>query len=139
MNIEILNSIHGGVVLSINNYLYKKNKDYIRKIDDKHIFYWTCVKQCGAKIRTFCENNVHYIEKNCIFSENDHLHGADPISVGAKQIKETIKKMLNKIEINQYKYTTLQSLERLKQLIRMSEKKRLDKLLNVKDVMMIFI
>jgi len=61
MNIEILNSIHGGVVLSIYNYLYIKNKDYIRKIDDKHIFYWTCVKQCGAKIRTFCENNVHYI------------------------------------------------------------------------------
>jgi len=67
MNIEIFNSIHGGVVLSINNYLYIKNKDYnIRKIDNKHIFYWTCVKQCGAKIRTFCENNVHYIDKNVL-------------------------------------------------------------------------
>ncbi|CAI6345825.1 unnamed protein product [Macrosiphum euphorbiae] len=92
MNIEILNSIHGGVVLSINNYIYIKNKDYIRKIDNIHIFYWTCVKKCGAKIQTFCENNVHYIDKNCIFSENYHLHGADPISVGARKIKETIKK-----------------------------------------------
>lgn len=92
MNIEILNSIHGGVVLSINNYLYIKNKDYIRKIDDKHIFYWTCEKQCGAKIRTFCENNEHYIDKNFIFSENHHSHGADPISVGARKIKENIKK-----------------------------------------------
>jgi len=58
INIEILNSIHGGVVLSINNYLYIKNKDYTRKIDDNHIFYWTCVKQCGAKIPTFCETEL---------------------------------------------------------------------------------
>lgn len=104
---NILNSIHGGVVLSINNYLYIKNKDYIRKINDKHIFYWTCVKQCSAKKVSFYENNKHYIDKNCIFSEN--------------------------------KYTTLQSQERLKQLILMSVKKRLDKLLNVKDVIMMFI
>ena len=86
MNIEILNSIHGGVVLSINNYLYIKNKDYIRKIDDENIFYWTCVKQCGANL-TFCENNEHYIDKNCIFSKNHHSHEADPISIGARKIK----------------------------------------------------
>jgi len=91
------------------------------------------------KFGLFVKTMYIILFKNCIFSENDHLHGADPISVGARKIKETIKKMPEKIKINQYKYTTLQSQERLKQLICMSVKKRLDKLLNVNDVMMMFI
>jgi hypothetical protein len=38
------------------------------------------------------ENNVHHIDKNCIFSENHHFRGADPISIGARKIKENIKR-----------------------------------------------
>jgi hypothetical protein len=44
--------------------------------------------------------------------------------------------MLEKININQYQHTTQQLQERLKQLILMSVKRLLDKLLNVIDVMM---
>jgi len=68
MNIEILNSINGGVVLSINNYnyLYIKNKDCIGKTDDKHIFIGLVCNNMVQQFGLFCENNVHNID-NCFF------------------------------------------------------------------------
>jgi hypothetical protein len=51
-SIEIIKSIHGGKVLSVNIFLYTLNKSYKRKRDDQNVFYLTCSTKCGAKICT---------------------------------------------------------------------------------------
>lgn len=39
IDIKVSNNIHGGIVLSVNNYSYVKSKGCIKKIDDKHFFF----------------------------------------------------------------------------------------------------
>jgi hypothetical protein len=38
-SIKVIKSIHGGKVLSKNNFLYTLNKSYKRKRDDQNVFY----------------------------------------------------------------------------------------------------
>jgi len=59
MNIDILNRTHGGIIKSIKNYLFIKNKS-IRKLNT--FFYWISVNQCSIVMQKFrlCENNVHH-------------------------------------------------------------------------------
>ncbi|CAI6352025.1 unnamed protein product [Macrosiphum euphorbiae] len=82
MNIDIVSSIHGGILLNINNFIYKKNKDLLRKTDGKHVFYWICVNKCGAKIRTVETNEKkHELDKNSTFFPDQHCHAPDPIGL----------------------------------------------------------
>jgi len=91
-SIEVIKSIHGGKVLSVNNFLYILNKNYKRKLDDWNVFYWTCSTKCGAKICIVeTSNGEHEIDEFSIFSKEQHSHAADPIAIEAKQIKENIK------------------------------------------------
>lgn len=92
MNIDIVPSIHGGILLNINNFIYKKNKDLLRKTDGKHVFYWICVNKCGAKIRTVETNEKkHELDKNSTFFPDQHCHAPDPIGLEVRKIKEKIK------------------------------------------------
>jgi len=82
MNIDIVPSIHGGILLSINNFIYKKNKDLLRKTDGKHVFYWICVNKCGAKVQTVETNEKkHELDKNSTFILDQHCHALDPIGL----------------------------------------------------------
>ncbi|CAI6375095.1 unnamed protein product [Macrosiphum euphorbiae] len=91
-SIEVIKSIHGGKVLSVNIFLYILNKNYKRKRDDRNVFYWTCSTKCGAKICTVeTSNGEHEIDEFSTFSEDQHSHAADPIAIEAKKIKENIK------------------------------------------------
>lgn len=64
----------------------------VRKNDGKHVFYWICINKCGAKIRTV-ETNVkkHELDKNAMFSPDQHCHSPDPIGLEVRKIKEKIK------------------------------------------------
>lgn len=75
MNIDILNSIHGGEVSSINNYIFIKNKSSIRKIDSKTCF-----------ILDLCKTMYIVMTKYCIFSESNHSQRTDPINIGARKM-----------------------------------------------------
>lgn len=91
-SIEIIKSIHGGKLLSVNNFLYILKKNYKRKRDNQNVFYWTCSTKCGVKICTVqISNGEHKLDEFSTFSVNQHSHTADPIAIEAKKIKENIK------------------------------------------------
>jgi len=46
-------------MLLVNEYEFMFNKNNFRKRDKENVYYWICVKKCGATFRTIIKNNEH--------------------------------------------------------------------------------
>jgi len=76
-------------MLLVNEYEFMFNKKNFCKRDNENVYYWICVKKCGATFRIIIKNNEHTKDKSCILM--DHSHAPNPIKNECKIIKNKIK------------------------------------------------
>jgi len=76
-------------MLLVNEYEFMFNKNNFRKRDKENVYYWICVKKCGATFRTIIKNNEHIKDESCTLM--DHSHAPNPIKNECKIIKNKIK------------------------------------------------
>jgi len=80
--IKLISTIHKKNMLLVNEYEFMFNKNNFRKRDKENVYYWICVKKCGATFRTIIKNNEHIKDESCILI--DYLHASNPIKINAK-------------------------------------------------------
>jgi len=66
------------------------DKKRLRISDQNNVYYWKCIKQCGATFLTIFEHGEHK-QDNC-FIINDHSHAPDTVKHHCKILKNKIKK-----------------------------------------------
>jgi hypothetical protein len=57
-------------MLLVNEYEFLFNKNNFRKRDKENVYYWICVKKCGATFQTIIKNNKHIKDESCIIIDH---------------------------------------------------------------------
>lgn len=87
--IKFISTIHKKNMLLVNEYEFMFSKNNFCKWDKENVYYWICVKKCGATFRKIIKNNEHIQNKSCILM--DHSRAPNPIKKEYKIIKNKIK------------------------------------------------